>query len=56
MYDPRQVKQKKREKKNSKRRIKIDSVEYIISEEFRKKRQLYASCIYVFMFVYIGHL
>ena len=43
---------KKREKKNKsnhKRRIKIDSVEYIILRRvfLRKKRQRYASCIYV---------
>ena len=54
MYDPRHKKSeaKKREKKNKnnhKRRIKIDSVEYIILRRvlLRRKRQMYASCIYV---------
>ena len=49
MYDPRHKKSeaKKREKKNKsnhKRRIKIDSVEYII---LRRVLLMYASCIYV---------
>ena len=54
IYDARYKKSeaKKREKKNEsnhKRRIKIDSVEYIILRRvlLRKKRQMYASCIYV---------
>ena len=49
MYDPRHKKSevKKREKKkksNHKRRIKIDSVEYII---LKRVLQMYTSCIYV---------
>ena len=60
MYDPRHKKSeaKKREKKNKsnhKRRIKIDSVEYIILRRvlLRKKDKC---TLAVFMFVYIGHL
>ena len=52
IQDIKKVKQKKRENKNKsnhKRRIKIDSVEYIILRRVlrREKRQMYASCIYV---------
>ena len=54
MYDPRHKKSEankrgKKNKSNHKRRIKIDSVEYIILRRvlLRKKRQMYASFIYV---------
>ena len=52
MYDHKKNEAKKKVKKNKsyhKRRIKIDSVEDIILRRvlLRKKRQMYASCIYV---------
>ena len=52
MIQDKKSEEKKREKKkksNHKRRLKIDCVEYIILRRvlLRKKRQMYASCIYV---------